>query len=57
MERKCEKCFYFDLCTQYDYIFVDERNITNNYCGIYENGIPTELWNENKKCENFTIFS
>lgn len=53
MESKCEKCFYFSLCTQHDYIIVDESKITNNHCGIYEKGIPTELWNERKKCEDF----
>ena len=42
MENKCQKCFYYKLCTQHDYIIENEEENTNNYCGIYEKGIPSK---------------
>lgn len=42
MENKCQKCFYYKLCVQHDYVIEEEKEITNNYCGIYENGIPSK---------------
>ena len=53
MESKCQKCFCYTLCDQFDYIIEDEQEITNNYCGIYEKGIPSKFWNQKEKCENF----
>ena len=53
MESKCQKCFYYKLCTQYDYIVEEENEITNNYCGIYETGIPLKYWREQQECSNF----
>ena len=44
--NQCEKCFYYKLCTQHDYI-------TSNICGIYEKGIPKEIWEDKKECEEF----
>ena len=44
--NQCEKCFYYKLCTQHDYI-------TDNLCGIYEKGIPKEIWEDKKECEEF----
>ena len=55
MESKCQKCFYYDLCVQHDYIIQDEGEITNNYCGIYEQGIPSKIWNNKENCEEFII--
>ena len=52
MENKCEKCFYYKLCVQHDYI-IDDESKTNNYCGIFENGIPLEIWNNKQKCKDF----
>lgn len=53
--KQCEKCFYYKLCTQHDYIDEEKEksNITDNLCGIYEEGIPKELWEEKEKCEDF----
>ena len=53
MESKCQKCFYYRLCVQHDYVVEDEQEITNNYCGIYENGIPSKYWNEKEECEEY----
>ncbi|MBQ4123615.1 hypothetical protein IJD44_07860 [bacterium] len=53
MKNKCQKCFYYDLCVQHDYIIKDEGEITNNYCGIYEQGIPSKIWNNKENCEEF----
>jgi hypothetical protein len=53
MESKCQRCFYYDLCVQHDYIVEDEKEITNNYCGIHEKGIPSKIWNEKEECEEF----
>ena len=53
MESKCQKCFYYGLCDQVDYVVVEQGEITTNYCGIYENGIPSKYWNEKEKCEDF----
>ena len=53
--KQCEKCFYYSLCTQHDYIEKEKEQsqITNNICGIYEEGIPKEIWNEKVKCSDF----
>ena len=55
--KQCEKCFYYKLCTQHDYIDEEkekeESQITNNICGIYEDGIPKEIWDNKKKCSDF----
>ena len=56
MESKCQKCFYYTLCVQHDYVIEDEKEITNNYCVIYEKGIPSKFWNEKEKCEDFIGF-
>ena len=53
MESKCQGCFYYKLCVQHDYIVEDEKEITNNYCGIREKGIPSKIWNEKEECEEF----
>lgn len=53
MESKCQRCFYYKLCVQYDYVVEDEKKITNNYCGIYENGIPLRYWNQKENCQEF----
>lgn len=53
MENKCEKCFYYKLCVQHDYVIEEETEITNNYCGIHEEGIPSKIWNSEETCEDF----
>lgn len=53
MESKCQKCFYYRLCDQHDYIVEDKKEFTNNYCGIYEDGIPLKYWDEKEKCKDF----
>lgn len=53
MESNCQKCFYYNLCTQVDYVVVEESEITNNYCGIYEKGIPLKYWNNKESCTDF----
>lgn len=53
MESKCQKCFYYNLCVQHDYVVVDEKEITNNYCGIYEECIPSKFWKEKEQCKDF----
>lgn len=53
MESKCQKCFYYKLCVQHDYVIEEEKEITNNYCGIHEKGIPSKIWNEKEECEEF----
>ena len=53
LESKCQKCFYYRLCVQHDYVVEDEQEITNNYCGIYENGIPSKYWNGKEECEEY----
>lgn len=50
---KCENCFYFNLCVQNDYVIEDEKEITNNKCGIYEDGIPTKIWTEKEECKEY----
>ena len=56
MENKCERCFYYNICVQNDYIVENESKITSNYCGIYEQGIPSKIWNEKEKCKEFIEF-
>lgn len=51
MDSKCEKCFYYSLYTQPDYIETEEDKITIYKCGIYENGIPLKNWKE--QCKEF----
>lgn len=53
--KKCEKCFYYKLCTQHDYIDEEKEKsqITNNVCGIYKEGIPKKIWNQKEKCSDF----
>ncbi len=53
--KQCEKCFYYKLCTQHDYIDEEKENsqIANNICGIYEDGIPKKIWNGKEKCDDF----
>ena len=51
MGSKCEKCFYYKLCIQRDYVVIEEEDIV--FCSIYENGIPKEIWNGKKNCEDY----
>ena len=53
MKSKCQNCFYYKLCTQVDYIIEEENEITNNYCGIYEKGIPLKYWKQKEQCNDF----
>lgn len=55
--KQCEKCFYYKLCTQHDYIDEEKEKensqVTNNVCDIYEEGIPKKIWNEKEQCTDF----
>lgn len=53
MESKCQKCFYYQLCVQPDYVIEEGQKTTNHYCGIHEKGIPLNIWKENEECDDF----
>lgn len=43
-----------DILSRLKQILSDEETeITNNYCGIQEEGIPNKIWNGEETCEDF----
>ena len=52
MESKCQKCFYYKLCVQHDYVVEDEKETTNNMKKVFHQSFGMKKKNVKNSLKN-----